>query len=219
MPAHIRPARLEDMPAISRISLLTGRAGQSAEDDHRIGGLPGSVWAEPYVAAELKPDARTFAFVLVNDDAPDLAVGYIVGTADTRAYERVAEERWWPALRTRHPLTSVDDRALMDADRQHVRLLHKPDLAPQNVIEFSPAHVHISLLPSHQRQGWGHRLLDAAVSHLRGEGLDALHLVVNPRNNQAKQFYLKVGFERLPTDERGYEYYGLRSSRFTSFRQ
>ncbi|EJD35440.1 acyl-CoA N-acyltransferase [Auricularia subglabra TFB-10046 SS5] len=213
MPAHIRAARPEDRLAVSRICLLTGNAGQSAEADHTIGSMPGYVFAEPYVAAELEPDARTFGFVLVDDDAPDTPVGYIVGTADTRAYERVAEERWWPPLRARHPLESTANPELKDADKRYVKLLHKPDTAPENVVEFAQAHMHINLLPSHQRQGWGRRLIDAAVTHLKSEGLDAVHLGIDPRNDEARKFYLKIGFERLPTEDG--ESYGLNFSRFS----
>jgi len=70
MPFTIRPVVPEDTPALSRICLLTGDAGQSAESLHRHCELPGLVWALPYVSLPSET-ARTWGFVLVDDAASD----------------------------------------------------------------------------------------------------------------------------------------------------
>ena len=63
---YIREATSSDSPALSRICLLTGNAGQSAEAQHTFGELIGLVFAEPYVHLP-----TTFAF----------QTGYCVATA------------------------------------------------------------------------------------------------------------------------------------------
>ena len=195
----IRPVVPEDITALSRICILTGDAGQSAEPLHRHGELPGLLWALPYVLLPTET-AQTWGFVLVDDAAPDddhttkVIKGYILGTSDTRVFERVTEGEWWPALRIRFPLSSeVDERTT--ADQDHIDLIHRaPDVAPEACLAVSPAHMHINLLPEVQRHGWGRKLIGCAVDHLRGQHIGALWVGMDERNVAARIFYEKVGF-------------------------
>ncbi|TCD64322.1 hypothetical protein EIP91_004232, partial [Steccherinum ochraceum] len=57
---YIRRATPSDSPALSRICLLTGDAGQSAAPLHTFGELPGVMYAEPYVHM---PSAGGFVLV------------------------------------------------------------------------------------------------------------------------------------------------------------
>jgi hypothetical protein len=105
--ATIRPARPSDDVDLSRICLLTGDAGSSAEASHSIPELLGLIYALPYNRLE-----TTFGFVLVDADAssPDSVnandtqhvVGYILGTTDSKKFDEAAEREWWPALRKRY---------------------------------------------------------------------------------------------------------------------
>ncbi len=202
MPFTIRPVVPEDTSALSRICLLTGHAGQSAEPLHTHGELPGLVWALPYVLLPPKT-AQTWCFVLADDAAPDdghttkVVKGYILGTSDTRAFEAATEGDWWPTLRIRFPLSSdMDERT--KADQDHIDLIHRePDIAPEACLAVSPAHIHINLLPEVQRRGWGRKLIGCAVDHLRGQQIGALWVGMDERNIPARIFYEKLGFRGI----------------------
>jgi ribosomal protein S18 acetylase RimI-like enzyme len=200
MPFTIRPVVPEDAPALSRICLLTGDAGQSAEHLHRHCELPGLVWALPYVSLPSET-ARTWGFVLVDETALDdggttkAIKGYVVGTSNTRAYEAATEVEWWPSLRNRFPVSSNGDGRRIKADQEYIDLIHRaPDVALDACLAVSPAHMHINLLPEVQRRGWGRRLIGRVVEHLREEQINAMWLGINERNTAARTFYEKLGF-------------------------
>ncbi|KAI5123438.1 hypothetical protein M0805_006143 [Coniferiporia weirii] len=202
---YIRRARKEDAPALSRICLLTGDAGGSAESLHTHGELPGLVYALPYV---LVP--HTAGFVLARkgptdtDVDADEVVGYLLLALDTRAFEAAAEREWYPPLRAKYPKPAegapppVCNPELTDADKRFISLLHAPAAAPEACVAFSPVHLHIDILPEGQRQGWGRRLIDAAVTYLRDEqGQQRLWLGMDPRNADAGRFYARLGFKPI----------------------
>jgi len=183
----IRGAVKGDEAALSRICLLTADAGSSAELLHNFPELPGLVYAVPYVHLP-----TTWGFVL-HDDEIGQAVGYILGSKDTRAFEAYAKEHWWPPLAEKYPPA----RACADkpGDVHYTNLLRHMHTAPESNLEFSPAHMHIDILPAYQKQGWGRRLITAAAKYLQEEGLDGVWLGLDPRNAGAKVFYTKLGFQ------------------------
>ncbi|THH12541.1 hypothetical protein EW146_g7594 [Bondarzewia mesenterica] len=222
MPLVIRPATSADAPALSRICLLTADAGLSAEPLHAYGELPGLVWALPYVHVP----GCTWGFVLVDDaqEGVDAIKGYVLGASDTRALEAKAEESWWPALRAKYPLDAVPsttatgqgEKQRTEADARYIALLHRGwDPAPAACVRYSPAHLHVDLLLEVQRQGWGRRLMDVAVRHLRevesdDGGIEAVWLGMDPRNAQARRFYERLEFEGVEGAPQNYM--GLRES-------
>jgi len=102
MSATIRPVQSSDDEALSRICLLTGAAGKSAEGAHSIPELLGLIFALPYNRLE-----TTFGFVLVDNEASVDSkeggiMGYILGTTDSKKLEAAAEREWWPTLREKY---------------------------------------------------------------------------------------------------------------------
>ncbi|KAK7064705.1 hypothetical protein R3P38DRAFT_2826048 [Favolaschia claudopus] len=164
MVVRIRPAIAQDAPALSRICLLTADAGKSAEHLHDFPELPGLVWAVPYVTLP-----STWGFVMEEESSGEV-VGYIVGAKDTVAYEAYAAENLWPVLSKRYPLSV----AVKPADQFYTQLLANFRTLPKTTLEFSRAHLHIDILGSHQKQGWGRKLVQRAVEYLRGEGSSSL---------------------------------------------
>ncbi|KAF9076772.1 acyl-CoA N-acyltransferase [Rhodocollybia butyracea] len=187
MPITIRRALESDAPALSRICLLTADAGTSAESLHDYNELPGLVYAVPYVKLP-----TTFGFVMV-DDLDDRVVGYILGSTDTRAFEAYAAKHWWPQFAEQYP----PSLAKKPADERYMNLLQKMHTSDDGCIGFSPAHLHIDILPEYQKQGWGRKLIAEAAAYLKDEGLKGVWLGLDPRNDGARLFYKKLGFQHV----------------------
>ncbi|TEB35614.1 acyl-CoA N-acyltransferase [Coprinellus micaceus] len=187
MPIIIRPVADQDEPALSKICLLTADAGNSAEHLHDYPELPGLVYAVPYVKLP-----TTWGFVL-EDTGTKEVVGYVLGSQDTRAYEAYATEHWWPPLAEKYP-PSI---ATKSGDVYYTNLLRNMYTIPQSNIDFSPAHLHIDILPTYQKQGLGTKLISRALEHLKGEGLEGIWLGMDPRNTGARVFYERLGFKEI----------------------
>lgn len=189
MSITIRPSTERDEAALSKICLLTADAGTSAEHLHDYPELPGLVYSVPYIKLP-----TTWAFVLEDStiDPPEV-VGYVIGSKDTRAYEKHATEHWWPALAEKYP-PSI---AKKEGDVRYTNLFRNMYTAPQGNIDFSPAHLHINILPAYQKRGFGTRLINRAVEHLKGEGIDGVWLGIDPLNKGAKAFYERIGFREI----------------------
>lgn len=187
--AQIRPYRPDDLEGLYKVCLKTGDSGQDATNLYRDKHLLGAIYAAPY--GRHAPD---LAFVV--EDRGQVA-GYVVGTADTRAFEALLEDRWWPMLRAAH----ADPQGVSWSERtpdQHLeRLFHKPNTAPDTVVAAYPAHLHINLLPHLQGQGLGQRLIDTLSDALRAAGGRGLHLGVSEANTRAQRFYDIYGFTRF----------------------
>lgn len=187
---QIRPYRPEDLEGLYQVCLKTGDSGQDATHLYRDRRLLGAIYAAPY--GRYAPD---LAFVV--EDAGQVA-GYVLGAADTRTFEALLEDRWWPMLRAAH----ADPQGVPWPERtpdQHLeRLFHKPNTAPDAVVAAYPAHLHINLLPHLQGLGLGQRLIDTLADALRDVGARGLHLGVSEANTRAQRFYDIYGFTRLP---------------------
>ncbi|KAF9506556.1 hypothetical protein BS47DRAFT_1352633 [Hydnum rufescens UP504] len=184
----IREGTAEDAPAVSKICLSTGNAGKSP-------------LAEPYFRL-----SSTFAYVLqvdVGKGGPERILGYICGAVDTRKYEEEAGEKWWPGLRDKYPVGGKGT----ERDIEVCRAFARPTLTPDAVVAAYPAHMHVNLLPEAQRKGWGRRLIDKAAEHIRRFGGRGVHLMIDPNNDEARQFYKRIGFVVIP--EPSGECYGL----------
>jgi len=186
--ASIHPCRASDSEALYDICLRTGDAGADARAMYRDPKILGHVYAGPY--GVLEPQS-----CFVAEDADGVGA-YIVGTADTHAFEARLEREWWPALRAQIADTTADD-----PDGRMARLIHRPPRTPRRINEPYPAHLHINCLPRLQGIGLGKRLIDTWLEAMRARGAAAAHLGVGPRNARAVRFYQAYGFhliEQLP---------------------
>jgi ribosomal protein S18 acetylase RimI-like enzyme len=86
-------------------------------------------------------------------------------------------------------------------DKHYIKLIHTPDQHAREVFEFSPAHIHIDILPVAQRKGWGRKLMGKAMEELAryNSEMQGLWVGVDPRNEEGKKFYMKLGGRHLPT--------------------
>ena len=146
--AAIHPFRNGDRRALYAICLATGDAGADAAHLYTDPDLIGQVYAGGYAAC-----APETAFVAEDEGAVG---GYIIGPADTRAFEARLEAEWWPALRARY----ADPPGVpATPDERMAHLIHHPARMPRRIVEDYPAHLHINLLPRLQGQGIGRLLI------------------------------------------------------------
>ncbi|MEV0093656.1 GNAT family N-acetyltransferase [Streptomyces sp. NPDC050738] len=189
----IRPYRADDRTALYDICMRTGHEGGDARhlyDDHDL--LP-SLFAAPY--AELEP-----GLAFVADDGTGLAVGYIVGTADTTAFVERFRTQWLPPLAGRYPDPTGP---LLTPDEQMAALLHRPERMLVPELAGHPAHLHVDLLPGHQRMGLGRALMNQFLAALAAQGVPAVHLGMVTANKAARAFYDRVGFHVIPVPDAG----------------
>ena len=184
--AQIRGFRPDDLDDLYRICLATGDAGADASDLYRDPKLIGHVYAGGYAA--ISPET-----VFVAEDDKGVA-GYILGPADTRAFEAQIEAQWWPPLRARYPDVAGPTTSL---DERMCHLLHHPARLSDSIVVSYPAHLHINLLPRLREQGFGQALVDRWRNAVAALGATGAHLVVGTRNERAVRFYRAYGFHEV----------------------
>jgi GNAT superfamily N-acetyltransferase len=198
--AFVRRYRPEDAAAVAEICVRTADAGGDATGMYRDEAVLNDLFAAPYAALDPR-----LAFVL--DDGAGRPVGYILGTDDTPRFAERFRLEWLPLVADRHepsPAGPPDG-----PDELMAWLLHHPERFHVPGLEAYPAHLHIDLLPSHQRRGLGSVLLDRFVQELAGRGTPALHVGMLTANEPARRFYDRRGFHRIPIDDPGLTYLGL----------
>jgi ribosomal protein S18 acetylase RimI-like enzyme len=187
---HIRPYEPRDRADVVDICVRTGDNGQDATGLHSSDALLPDIYALPYVKHE--PE---LAFVVDNGER---AVGYVLGSADTRAFAEWFSSEWWPTVGGRY---SSDG----DLERSIIASAENPERMLIAAVDQYPAHLHIDLLPEAQGQGLGRRLIETLAAALTERGIPGLHLVVGTGNTNAQAFYRRVGFTELASDANGNE--------------
>ncbi len=187
--AELRAYRADDLEALYRICLLTGDSGQDASDRYADPKIVGNMYAAPY--GLYRPQS-----CLVLEDAEGVG-GYIIGAADTPAFEAELEAEWWPKLRQRYADPAAVPYAERTWDQRLARQFHKPQRTPAFITGPYPAHLHIDLLPRFQGRGFGKMLIDRWLALVKSQGARGAHLGVGPANARAVRFYRAYGFREL----------------------
>jgi ribosomal protein S18 acetylase RimI-like enzyme len=183
---EIRAVRPDDLEALYRIALATGDGGNDAAALYQDAQLLGHIYAAPY--AVLCPQT-----VFVAGDVEGVG-GYIVGAADTVAYEARLELEWWPVLRAIYPDPAVVPAVSRTLDQRRMHTIHHPLQTPASLTAAYPSHLHINLLPRLRGLGAGHALLQRWLWTVRELGSTGVHLAVGANNTQAIRFYHTHGF-------------------------
>jgi ribosomal protein S18 acetylase RimI-like enzyme len=198
--AFVRRYRDEDAEAVADICVRTADAGRDATGIYQDPAILDHLFAAPYIA--LDPE---LAFVL--DDGTGRAVGYVLGTEDTHRFADRFRDEWLPRVAGLHAAPPAGDWE--GPDELMAWLLHNPDRLKVEGLEAYPAHLHIDLLPGHQRQGHGSALLDRLVRELAARRAPALHVGMLTANTAARKFYDRLGFHRIPIEDPALTYLGL----------
>lgn len=186
--ADIRPYRESDLDKLYDICLKTGDAGADATSLYNDPKLVGHVYAAPY--GVLSPET---AFVLEDEEG---VAGYVIGPADTHAFETRCEAAWWPELRLRYADPSGDP-ARWSPDARMAHRIHHPHRTPRRISEPFPAHLHIDLLPRCQGRGFGRRMIERWMARVGAMGARGACLGVGARNARAVRFYRAYGFREI----------------------
>ena len=186
---EIRNVRAADLDALYHVALATGDGGGDAAALYRDPKLLGHIYAAPY--AVLSPDT-----VFVAEDADGVG-GYIVGAADTRAFEDRLEVAWWPDLRTAYPAPWDVPRANWTRDERMINLIHQPRRTPEEIAGAYPSHLHINLLPRLRGLGVGRAMMDRWLRAVRSSGSIGVHLAVGTTRTGPVRFYHSFGFREL----------------------
>lgn len=196
----VRPYKPSDKASAVRVFRETADPSVQAEPISTIGS---HIWCLPYLTLSPKT-----CFVL--DDGSGTAVGYCIGTPDTEDFAARWTDEFLPTIeRDLRSLPLPADASEDERDRLRVK---RDDLCdgiynrPRNLVygelaeelKDYPGHLHIDILPSHQRRGFGKKMVDALLASLRDAGCRGLYLGMVAGNADAARFYEREGFYRLP---------------------
>jgi len=179
----IRPAIPADEGQVAAICLLTGADGGDATGLFADDSVLADVYAVPYLYG---PECIALAW-----DVDGEARGYVVGTANTRAFQEWFVEVCWPMRPVREPRTAGDEWLIPGAA--------DPNRMLGPIAQEYPAHLHIDLLPDQQGKGAGRQLIEAFCVAAADAGARGVHLEASSGNRAAMAFYPKVGFEAVAT--------------------
>lgn len=171
----IRAYKPTDREQVRTICHLTATAKEYVDNKDLVSAL----FAEYYT--DYEPEN---IFILARE-SDDLAVGYILCAENYKRFIKTFTKEQLPKVRKISVKHAITQRFEFCQQRYDGRKY--------------PAHMHIDLLPEAQRQGYGTKLVDALVAHLKANGVKGLMLGVGGDNEKGISFYKKYGF-RLEHD-------------------
>lgn len=188
----LRPYESTDLSALYEICLKTTRNGEDGSDNCIHPELVGSYYAAPYAVSD--PE---MCLILADEEGPS---GFVLGTADTRAYTTWFNETWLPEIRARFAglelVEGAGDASLLERLDQ--------DLEDEDFVDEYPAHLHINLLPRAQSGGWGRKMIAAWADLAAKRGAGGLFLGVSATNANAVGFYRHLGMHEITAEDWGY---------------
>lgn len=192
--AYVRPYSGKDFERCIEIFSETADESLHFEPGLTLGSY---LWCRPYL--HLSPST---CFVL--DDGAGRAVGYCIGTPNTAEFCQRWRKDYLPSLsRESDPL--VFQRAGLENEHPKVPSLLDSlwnDIeggcngSVDGLWDAYPGHLHINILPSHQRQGYGPPLIQALAGELTAKSCKGIHMGVVASNMGALKFYERNGFAR-----------------------
>lgn len=165
----IRPYQSRDREAVRRVCLATSDYGPKNTE------VLYTLYCDYYI--EQEPENVFVA------DADGEAAGYVLCAEDEKKYLQNYKKHYFKRLKKASKLMFLSKLLENAYNRRFAKAY--------------PAHLHIDIEPPYQRQGVGHRLMDALISELGRKGIKGVRLTVAADNKKGVNFYLKYGFEKL----------------------
>jgi ribosomal protein S18 acetylase RimI-like enzyme len=179
----LRTAKVTDLPDLLRVCLETGDSGKDATHLHKLPELVGDIYVAPYVIHE--PD---LAYALLSDKR---VVGYLLGVLDTRAFESLLVDKYWPLAKAKYQHFKTE---ITDSDRELLKDLDKQGFSDESLTAKYPSHLHIDIVEAHQGAGYGKSMIAFLLEELKAAGSTGVHLHMSASNDRARGFYKKFGF-------------------------
>ena len=179
----LRAANIADLPELRRICLETGDSGKDATHLHKLPELVGDIYVAPYVIHE-----PNFAYALL---AENKVVGYLMGVLDTKSFENILVEKYWPIAKAKYEQIDFE---ITPSDQELLAELDKQGFSDAELIKKYPSHLHIDIVESHQSAGYGKSMIAFLLSELEQAGSSGVHLHMSASNDRARVFYKKFGF-------------------------
>ena len=179
----LRTAKITDLPDLLRVCLETGDSGKDATHLHKLPDLVGEIYVAPYVIHE--PD---LAYALLSDKQ---VVGYLLGVLDTRAFESILVDKYWPIAKAKYQHFKTE---ITDSDRELLKDLDKQGFSDESLTAKYPSHLHIDIVEAHQGAGYGKSMIAFLLEELKAAGSAGVHLHMSASNDRARGFYKKFGF-------------------------
>ena len=169
----IRPARRSDLERVRHICIETADERlKSTPEKARITAL---LFADYYILHESHN-----CFVLEDEGE---VVGYILCCTDVKKMCRHYTGDIFKQVASLSPLWGV---ACLFIPVKYVLYQKK-----------YPAHLHIDILEGWQSSGYGSKLMEQLLAHLKSQGVRGVCLSCGAKNIKAVNFYTKYGFERI----------------------
>lgn len=171
MAYSIRLYKTSDREQIRNICHLTATDPAYVADKELVATL----YAEYYT--DFEPEN---IFVVAREE-DDVAVGYILCAENYKNYIKNSKKTILPKVKKMN---------------KGQAFLHRLGFIQERYLAGKyPAHLHIDILPEAQRQGFGTKLVDTLVAHLKAKGIKGVHLGVGGTNEMGISFYKKYGFK------------------------
>ncbi|KXS95593.1 hypothetical protein AC578_10115 [Pseudocercospora eumusae] len=193
--AHIRLYKPTDLGPCIQIFKKTADSSLNTPNLLTLGSY---LWCRPYL--KLSPQT---SFIL--DNGSGKAVGYCIGTANTRSFARKWRKEYLPYLaETKDDHDPVIFSPPEEAEGRESDLLGSlwtnidegMNSSIPGLWEAFPGHLHIDILSEFQGQGWGGKMIETLLETLKDEGCIGVHMGVVASNHRALRFYERLGFER-----------------------
>ena len=148
----------------------------------------------------LQPDT---CFVL--DDGNGRAVGYLLGISETTSFVQKYKDIYIPYLKSQgFEKPGIDEPTGWNENLPNAlrNIMYNPEAMLHNdhpqLLDKWPGHLHIDILDSYQRQGYGRQLIERFCNTATDQGIKGVHLLMVASNDGAGKFYNRLGFERFP---------------------
>lgn len=195
----IRPYSYLDEKAIYSICHSTCMDGSDCSELFPQGdlqGIPADRLVGPFLT--LNPE---FCMIIENDD---IICGYACAALDAKIFYRNQELAWLPEMCLKYPLSLLEAPDLSMAAKDSINHFHnfKYD-SPQNVLSSHPSIITCAMLkdPLIIDQSICKRLIVVLLAALRSNGSFGAHVCINRTDHFMYQFYTKLGFAELFTDD------------------
>jgi len=152
------------------------------------------LWCRPYIA--LTPD---WCWVL--DDGTGKVAGYIICAPDTPGFVKKYRNDFLAVAKNNGLEQPAEPDTAKDLATQFRKDVFNPEIMLQSefptLVQQYPAHLHIDILPSHQGQGWGEKMIATLLEKLQAKQVPGVHLGMAAANHRAGKFYDRLGFGRF----------------------